>query len=906
MKNKKKIFGFAGLIIAMFIGTLDSTITNIALPTITTYFKSNLNDTTWITTIYVLGLSVFMITASKLADQFGRKKTMLAGLTLFGASSAMCGLSHSLLFLIVMRFIQGIGGAIVTPVVLPMGIELFGKEKTRIISGITGAFVAIAAAGGPTLGGVLIEYINWQSVFFINVPFCIIAFILILVCTEESYDNTVSKNIDWAGMLLLSAALFLITFSLLKGNDYGWESNIIRLMIAGAAASFLFFIFTESKVKAPMVELGLFKEITFTASSVCYMLAGFAIAGQILIFNYFLQNVLDYTPLKAGLVVMWGSLTVVISMPLGNVIASKAGARPVNFLGLVIMGISLMSLSKLDVNTSKAAMVGDMVICGAGLGFACQAIVSSIKHIPKEKNGIASGIVNAARQVGTCIGIALLVGVLNTNVANAKNTVRNDAITAINQNVNISNSIKKVMVKDIKKNLNSSNKDKTSPEQQKTMQRTMQNDIKKAIIGVKAIKKQSSDSPIANLYNLVSLLNSGAHNMRNGQYKLNNGIKPIYSGIDRLYIGSGILTAELAKLSNVTNQAKIGVQKIKTASGNGIDALISNMCKINNGMQRVRTQCLPANGNGLTIYDGVKGVSAGTEKLSSSVTKYVSYVNDTLYQVIKNDPMSSLMLNAYKNKLSQLQSVYIKSEDSAQKQLYAQKIKALSSIINVYSAATDSSVKDEKSFEVKLITQAHSNPLNQTIVSAGNDLIKGSDKLSAVSKNVSSQFEKNGMFRNGIEQLAQGTDKLYNNSKKFGSLKDRIGKVEYALSGINKGTSKLYTASKKLQNGLMSAKEGISKIYTGSLKLENASNKISTGTSVLAENVGKLGQKNEVMNEMNNIKASENRELSNAFDKTFMLGAIILFATSIIGLFTDKKTKEEEKTAFATEKCALS
>lgn len=165
--------------LSQMIGIVDSTIVNIALPDITTYFHKTLSDTSWISTIYMLSLSVFMITASKLADQFGRKKTMLLGLTLFGASSALCGSSHSLIFLISMRFIQGTGGAIITPVVVPMEIEIFGNEKLHLV----------AAA------------------------------------------------ID-------------------------------------SAISFILFIAAETKIKSPLIEIGLFKEITFTSSCLCYMIAG--------------------------------------------------------------------------------------------------------------------------------------------------------------------------------------------------------------------------------------------------------------------------------------------------------------------------------------------------------------------------------------------------------------------------------------------------------------------------------------------------------------------------------------------------------------------------------------------------------------------------------------------------------
>ena len=355
MTGQKKLYGFIANSIAMFLGTLDSTIVNIALPDITNYFHANLNDTSWISTLYVLGLAVFMITASKLADQFGRKKVMILGLVLFGASSAMCGFAHSLIFLISMRLIQGIGGAIITPVAIPRGREIFGKEKIQQVGGAVGVVTALAAAGGPPIGGIIIEYLNWQTIFFVNVPLTLISLLLMVLFTDESYDKSISKSIDWVGMFLLTAALLLLTFALLKGNDYGWSSVLIISMFAGSAASLAAFAFAESKVKAPMLELGLLREPTFTSSSICYMITGFGLTGPILIFNYFLQNVLDYTALSAAFIVMTVSLTVMVSMPLGTMIAGKLGSKPVNVLGILLIGFGVFLLSRLKVRTTTAS-----------------------------------------------------------------------------------------------------------------------------------------------------------------------------------------------------------------------------------------------------------------------------------------------------------------------------------------------------------------------------------------------------------------------------------------------------------------------------------------------------------------------------------------------------------------------
>ena len=204
MTKSRKILGFIGLVLAMFMGALDATIVNIALPNIMEDLHTGLTDTSWVATIYVLAMSVFIITVSKLADIYGRKLVMLIGVVIFGIFSFACMVADSLLLLIIFRFFQGIGGAILTPIVLPMGIELLGKENTSRITAIMGAFSALAAAGGPVIGGLIVHWTTYHWIFGINVPIAIIAFLMILVGTKESYDLTISKNIDRLGIIFLS------------------------------------------------------------------------------------------------------------------------------------------------------------------------------------------------------------------------------------------------------------------------------------------------------------------------------------------------------------------------------------------------------------------------------------------------------------------------------------------------------------------------------------------------------------------------------------------------------------------------------------------------------------------------------------------------------------------------------
>ncbi|MCP0887386.1 MFS transporter [Ligilactobacillus sp. WILCCON 0076] len=433
MSKLIKGLSFIGLTIAMFMGTLDSTIVNIALPKIMSYFNTSLTNTSWVATIYILALAVFMITGSKIADRYGRKKVMLIGLALFGGFSAACMLANSLQELVIFRFFQGIGGAIITPIVLPMGIEIFGKENMSKVASIIGAVTALAAAGGPPIGGIILEYASWREVFGINVPLTIVSFLIVLFWIDESYDETLAGKVDYLGTILLTLGLGGVTFGMLEGREYGWSSGTILASLIVGLLAIIVFIFVETKVKNPLLELDLFREKTLTASCLVYFLTGFALVSPTLILNYFLQDVLNYKALHAALIIIPVSLTIMIAMPLGTRLFDRIGAIPVTLTGVLVMASSLLLLSFIKTDTPKEIMIIFLVINGIGFGFSSVSLVASVKYLPKNKSGIGSGIVNAARQFGTCLGIAVLVTVLDGNVTNAKNNIKHDSVQIVNK-----------------------------------------------------------------------------------------------------------------------------------------------------------------------------------------------------------------------------------------------------------------------------------------------------------------------------------------------------------------------------------------------------------------------------------------------------------------------------------------
>ena len=556
MTKSRKILGFIGLVLAMFMGALDATIVNIALPNIMEDLHTGLTDTSWVATIYVLAMSVFIITVSKLADIYGRKLVMLIGVVIFGIFSFACMLADSLLLLIIFRFFQGIGGAILTPIVLPMGIELLGKENTSRITAIMGAFSALAAAGGPVIGSLIVHWTTYHWIFGINVPIAIIAFLMILVGTKESYDLTISKNIDWLGIIFLTCTLGGLIFGLLEGHEYGWGSQTIIASFFISVVGLFFLFLTERRVESPVIDLKLFKESTFTSSSLIYMILyhcrvflfymifGFAIIVPSLILNYFLQNVRNYSALHSAYLIIPTSLAIVVGMPLATKMYQKISARLLISIGLVITAGGLFMLSLIQYNTSQSIIVCCNVIIGLGLGFMAMSLTSSVKYLPINKAGIGSGIVNSSRYVGQAISMALLVTILNSNVNIAKTQIKETAYNQIEKRV-LSTDVKKVAKKEIAKTFDTTKNSNSIS----TKQSNMVDTIKTAAQKTDNLPEPKKGSNYRKIYDTNQLLINGVETISSSVSQLSSSLKTISGG--QAKVGTAVkLLAQRDELSS--------------------------------------------------------------------------------------------------------------------------------------------------------------------------------------------------------------------------------------------------------------------------------------------------------------------------------------------------------------------
>jgi EmrB/QacA subfamily drug resistance transporter len=410
------------------------------------YFNTTTTGISWVSTAYLIAFSSLLINFSKIADIFGRKKLFLIGLFLFGISSALCGLAPNLPLLIAFRILQGIGAAILTPLSIPLGIELYGKQALGKLSVIVGLTISISAASGPVIGGILNEFFNYRAIFYVNIPFVILSFILAVLYVIECYDETIEKKIDLLGSILLFVSLGSLTFLLVKGNEYGWKSQQIVMLICLFLISSILFVIVELKTKNPMIEFKLFQVKSYTSSIVLIAVFFYAYMPISYLINFFFENTLGYSVLKTGLLMGIPSLTALLSTPLMPLLSKRVSAKTISFISIGIAAIANLMLASMNRFNYMPIICIAFVIMGVGVRITTILYQTAYEEIEKDKNGIASGIQNSLRQLTACIAIAL-VSTLSTHYTDlATMNTKTEMIREINGSEVLDQTIKSAVV----------------------------------------------------------------------------------------------------------------------------------------------------------------------------------------------------------------------------------------------------------------------------------------------------------------------------------------------------------------------------------------------------------------------------------------------------------------------------
>ncbi|KHL93948.1 major facilitator transporter [Paenibacillus sp. IHB B 3415] len=428
----RRALSFTAIVLGFFMALLDTTIINIALPEMTRHFGRSVSQVSWVMNGYNLAFAVFILTASRLADQFGRKKVFLIGVALFTLSSLLAGFSTSLGMLIVLRVIQGLAGAVIVPVTIPLTTTTFPKEMHGLIIGIWGAVSGVAAASGPALGGILTQKLSWEWIFFVNVPLGLLSIVLTAIFIKESRDNTAGRSIDYGGVLGITGGMFFLTYALIKVRDYGWSSRIFLALLAAGILFVVFFFIMQYKGEEPMLPLSLLRIRAFNSTSVSMIILGAALMNVSLLTSFYLTRVMGVSELKAGLVLSMMAVGSIASSAISGPLSAKYGSSRFAAAGMVLIGGATYSMSGLQADSTLGAVMLRLALAGLGVGLSMAPVMSSaIRVVPEDKVGIASGVTNMAKSLGSVIGVAIIVTVLQHNTAGQLRAVNSANIRVI-------------------------------------------------------------------------------------------------------------------------------------------------------------------------------------------------------------------------------------------------------------------------------------------------------------------------------------------------------------------------------------------------------------------------------------------------------------------------------------------
>ncbi|MFJ8029615.1 MFS transporter [Streptomyces sp. NPDC096032] len=396
---------------------LDGTIVAIANPAIRDDLHATFADVQWITNAYFLALAVTLITAGKLGDRFGHRQTFLIGVTGFAAASGAIGLSHSIAAVVTFRVFQGLFGALLMPAALGLLRATFPAEKLNMAIGIWGMVIGASTAGGPILGGVLVQHVNWQSVFFINVPVGVLALVLGALILLDHRAKNAPRSFDLPGIVLLSGAMFCLVWALIKAPTWGWGDGMTWAFLAASVLLFGLFAFWETKVAEPLIPLGLFRSVPLSAGVVLMVLMAIAFMGGLFFVTFYLQKVHGMSPVDAGLHLLPLTGMMIVGSPLAGAAITGLGPRIPLAGGMAVTAVAMYGMSTLEAGTGSAVMSIWFALLGLGLApvmvGATEVIVG---NAPMELSGVAGGLQQAAMQIGGSLGTAVLGAVMASKV----------------------------------------------------------------------------------------------------------------------------------------------------------------------------------------------------------------------------------------------------------------------------------------------------------------------------------------------------------------------------------------------------------------------------------------------------------------------------------------------------------
>jgi DHA2 family methylenomycin A resistance protein-like MFS transporter len=415
---------------SQFMILLDVTIVNVALPSIQRELDVTPGTLVWTINAYALPLASLILVGGTLGDRYGRKRVFALGFALFTLFSAGCALSTSDHMLIAFRALQGVGAALLAPLSLAILVDAFEPERRAWAIGIWATIAGLGFGLGPVLGGALIEAFDWSAIFWVNVPIGIAGLLTTLTQVRESRDPG-ARRLDPGGAALASGALFCLTLGLVETDDHAWTSAFTLAFLGAAVALAAAFLVFEARHAEPMLPLGFFRRRAFTIANLDFGLMYAALAGVLFFVSLYFQNVKGFSALETG--VSWLTMNVpfiLVSLFAGR-LQGRFGARRVVVGGALLAGLGLLDFAPLDADSPFLQAVPGYFLVGVGYGAAVPAISAvAMGAIEVERAGVASGVLNTARQVGTAVGLAAL-GSIATAVAGGSLSNGDDLVSGM-------------------------------------------------------------------------------------------------------------------------------------------------------------------------------------------------------------------------------------------------------------------------------------------------------------------------------------------------------------------------------------------------------------------------------------------------------------------------------------------
>ena len=415
---RAKNLALALLAMTQFVVVIDASIVNIALPSIGRALKFSQDDLSWVVNAYTLTFGGFLLLGGRLADLMGRRKMFMLGLVVFSLASLLGGLAQSEPWLIAARAVQGLGAAIVSPAALSIITTTFseGAERNRAL-GVWGAVAGAGGAAGVLLGGVLTSGLSWRWVLFVNVPIGVVCALLAPRLLEESHSEEENRSFDIPGAVTVTAGLALLVYALVDAVNVGWGSSATLLKVAGAVVLLIAFLAIERRSRAPLMPFSIFRLRTLRGADTVALLIGMSLFSMFFFISLYMQQVLHYSALKAGLSYLPLAIAIILSAGAASAGVTRFGFKPVLVTGMLFVAGGLFWFSRVPGTggTFVANVLGPSILAAIGLGLSFVPVtIAAVTGTRPHEAGLASGLVNTAQQVGGALGLAILATIANS------------------------------------------------------------------------------------------------------------------------------------------------------------------------------------------------------------------------------------------------------------------------------------------------------------------------------------------------------------------------------------------------------------------------------------------------------------------------------------------------------------